>query len=30
MDDFLEFMVTLGVIRININRLGEDDEMRGK
>jgi hypothetical protein len=30
MDDFLEFMVALRVIGIDINRLSEDAKMRGK
>jgi hypothetical protein len=30
MDDLLEFMVALGVIRIDINRLSKDAKMRGK
>jgi hypothetical protein len=30
MDDFLEIMVALGVLRIDINRLGEDAKMRSK
>jgi hypothetical protein len=30
MDDFLEFMVVLRVIGIDINRLGEDAKMRSK
>jgi hypothetical protein len=30
MDDFLELMVTLRVIRIDVNRLSGDVKMRGK